>query len=71
MYEVLVVGDTEIDSVVCPPGDQLKLPPAIDGEAVSVAAELAQIVSLFTVIVGIGFTVTSAICVTTGQLPSV
>jgi hypothetical protein len=50
----------EIDCVVCPPGNQSKLPPLIDGVAVNIALPLGQMVSLFTVTVGNGFTVTLA-----------
>ena len=47
--------------VVAPPGDQLKLPPPVDGVTVSVALCPAQIVSELTVTLGAGLTVTVAL----------
>ena len=44
--------------VVSPPGDHIKVPPGVDGVAVSVAVCPAQIEVELTVTVGAGFTVT-------------
>ena len=54
---------TVIDCVVCPPGDQLYVPPATEGVAVRVAAVPKQIDSLLTltVVVEIEVSVTVAV----------
>ena len=61
VYVVVDPGDTVIDGVVAPPGDQEYVPPEGDPDAVRDAAPPAQIVTeagaMLTV--GIGFTVTT------------
>ena len=59
MYVVVTAGLTEILFVVCPPGDHEKVPPPIEGEASNVVEEPEQIVALFALTVGCGFTVTT------------
>ncbi|MBL0102287.1 MAG: hypothetical protein IPP51_00060 [Bacteroidetes bacterium] len=49
---MLDAGLTDIDAVVCPPGVQLYVPPAIEGEAVKVAFAPAQIVEVLAETVG-------------------
>ena len=49
--------------VLCPPGDQAKIPPGEEGDAVSITDCPEQMVSEFTVTTGAGLTVTVALAV--------
>jgi hypothetical protein len=51
-------GVTNTEEVIIPPGDHTKAPPPIDGVAINVVDPPSQTVSLFTVTVGAGVTVT-------------
>ena len=52
-----------IADVVCPPGDQVNVPPTIDGVPVRVVLEPLQMVAELTFTVGKGFTVTAEVAV--------
>ena len=62
------MGDTESDEPVVPPGFQVKVPPGTLALAFNVALWPLQIVGLFTVITGVGFTVITPVAVP-GQPP--
>ena len=49
VYCVVVAGATLIETVVAPPGLQLKFPPAMDGVAVRATEAPAQIAALLIV----------------------
>ena len=55
---MVLVGETVMLCVVSPPGDHTKVPPGVEGVAVSVAVCPAHIAVELTVTVGAGFTVT-------------
>ena len=65
------MGLTVIDEVVCPPGDQINVPPKESGVAVTVIVSPSQMTWLETRMVGAGSTVTVAVVDVGGQLPKV
>lgn len=66
VYVVVVPGDTVIAAVVAPPGDHEYVPPPAEGVAFKVAEPPEQIAAgVFTVTVGVGFTVMRPVAVPT------
>lgn len=49
VYVDVAVGETVMEDVVSPPGDQRNVPPEVDGSAVNTVLEPEQMVGLFTV----------------------
>jgi len=58
-----MVGVTVIDCVIWPPGDQLYVPPPMDGVAVNVADKPEQMVSLLTLTVEVEIDVSVTVAV--------